>query len=228
MTTIAIFGGTGYAGSAIRDEALKRGHRVIAISRHAPDEASAGTSASTEAGLEFRQGSVHDAALVDQIAAEADVVVVSIRFAPGGSGEGVKLIDAFPALTDAAAAHGTRLGVVGGAASLFVAEGGPRLIDTPEFPAQFKGEAGSAAEVLDWLRAQDAENAGADWFFVSPAGGFGAYNPGVATGSYRVGGDILLTDADGKSEISGQDFALAFVDEIEAPKHHRTRFTVAY
>ena len=29
MTTIAIFGGTGYAGSAIRDEAVKRGHRVI-------------------------------------------------------------------------------------------------------------------------------------------------------------------------------------------------------
>jgi len=221
MTTIAIFGGTGYAGSAIRDEARGRGHRVIAISRHAPADAGEGGPT----GLEFRQGSVHDAALVDQVAAEADVMVVSIRFAPGGSGDGVKLIDAFPALTSAAAAHGTRLGVVGGAASLFVAEGGPRLIDTPEFPAQFKGEAGSAAEVLDWLRA---DSGAADWFFVSPAGGFGSYNPGVATGSYRVGGDILLTDADGKSEISGPDFALAFVDEIEAPKHHRTRFTVAY
>jgi uncharacterized protein len=222
MTTIAIFGGTGYAGSAIRAEALKRGHRVIAISRNAPsDTAEAGQGSD----VEFRPGSVHDAALVDQIAAEADVVVVAIRFAPGGSGEGVKLIDAFPALTGAAAAHGVRLGVVGGAASLFVAEGGPRLIDTPEFPAQFKGEAGSAAEVLDWLRADGGE---ADWFFVSPAGGFGSYNPGVATGSYRVGGDILLTDAAGKSEISGPDFALAFVDEIEAPRHHRTRFTVAY
>ena len=35
MTTIAIFGGTGYAGSAIRDEALSRGHRVIAVTRKA-------------------------------------------------------------------------------------------------------------------------------------------------------------------------------------------------
>jgi uncharacterized protein len=68
----------------------------------------------------------------------------------------------------------------------------------------------------------------ADWFFVSPAGAFGSYNPGVATGRYRVGGDVLLTDPEGKSEISGPDFALAFVDEIEAPRHHRTRFTVAY
>jgi uncharacterized protein len=220
MTTIAIFGGTGYAGSAIRDEALKRGHRVIAVSRNAPDD-----DGSVPADLEFRRGSVHDAALVGQVAGEAGVVVVAIRFAPGGSGEGVKLIDAFPALTGAVAAHGTRLGVVGGAASLFVAEGGPRLLDTPEFPAQFKGEAGGAAEVLDWLRADATE---ADWFFVSPAGAFGSYNPGVATGRYRVGGDVLLTDPAGKSEISGPDFALAFVDEIEAPRHHRTRFTVAY
>jgi uncharacterized protein len=223
MTTIAILGGTGYAGSAIRDEALKRGHRVIAISRNAPAEAAA--AGSGPADLEFRQGSVHDPALVDQIAAEADVIVVAIPFGPGGSGDGVKLVNAFPALTGAAAAQGTRLGVVGGAASLYVAEGGPRLLDTPEFPAQFKGEAGSAADALDWLRA---DATGADWFFVSPAAGYGSYNPGVATGSYRVGGDILLTDPAGKSEISGPDFALAFVDEIEAPKHRRTRFTVAY
>jgi hypothetical protein len=89
----------------------------------------------------------------------------------------------------------------------------------------FKGEAGSAAEVLEALRA---DATGADWFFVSPAAGFGSYNPGTPTGKYRVGGDILLTDESGKSEISGADFALAFVDEIETPRHHRTRFTVAY
>lgn len=220
MTTIAIFGGTGYAGSAIRDEALKRGHRVVSVTRKLPDGGAA------EAGVEFREGSVHDAALVGQVAADADVIVISIRFAPGGSGDGgVKLLDAFPALTRAAAAHGARLGVVGGAASLLVAEGGPRLIDTPEFPDQFKGEAGSAAEVLEALRA---DATGADWFFVSPAAAFGSYNPGEPTGKYRVGGDILLTDESGKSEISGADFALAFVDEIESPRHHRTRFTVAY
>ena len=39
MTTIAIFGGTGYAGSAIRDEALGRGHRVISVTRKLPDGA---------------------------------------------------------------------------------------------------------------------------------------------------------------------------------------------
>ena len=221
MTTIAIFGGTGYAGSAIRDEALKRGHKVISISRSGAPDGVTGTP-----GVEFRRGSVHDASLVGQVAAEADVIVVAIRFAPGGSGDGgAKLADALPALTAAGAAHGTRVGVVGGASSLLVAEGGPRLFDTPEFPEQFKPEAGSGIEALEVLRA---DTTGADWFFVSPAAAFGAYNPGQPTGSYRVGGDILLTDESGKSEISGADYALAFVDEIDSPRHHRTRFTVAH
>ncbi len=218
MTTIAIFGGTGYAGSAIRDEALRRGFAVTSLTRSgAPD------GAPKAAGLEFRRGNIHDAALVGQAAAEADVVVVSVRFAR--QQDGSRLIDAFPALTRACAAHGTRLGVVGGAASLLVSEGGPRLIDTPEFPDAFKPEAGSAAETLALLRADDT---GADWFFVSPAREFGSYNPGEPLGKYRVGGDVLLTDESGRSHISGADFALAFVDEIATPAHHRTRFTVAY
>ena len=168
---------------------------------------------------------MHDAALVDQLAADADVIVTAIRFAPDGSGDGVQLLDAFPALTSAAARRGTRLGVVGGASSLLVAEGGPRLIDTPDFPDQFKGEARSASAVLEVLRA---DGTGVDWFFVSPAAGFGAYNPGNPTGRYRVSGEILLTDGSGKSEISAPDFALAILDEIDHPAHHRTRFHVAY
>jgi len=217
MATIAIFGGTGYAGSAIRDEALKRGHRVISVTRSGKPD---GTQ---DSAAEFRQGSVHDADLVDQVAAEADVVVVAIRFA--ATADGTRLIDAFPVLTSACAAHGTRLGVVGGAASLYVSEGGPRLIDTPEFPDAFKPEAGSAARVLDALRA---DTTGVDWFFVSPAREFGSYVPGEPLGRYRVGGDVLLTDEAGRSHISGADYALAFADEIDNPRHYRTRFTVAY
>ena len=57
---------------------------------------------------------------------------------------------------------------------------------------------------------------------------FGAWVPGEATGQFRVGGDILLTDAEGNSNISGADLATAIVDEIETPAHRRQRFTVAY
>ena len=62
----------------------------------------------------------------------------------------------------------------------------------------------------------------------SPAGGFGAWAPGEATGNYRVGGDILLVDDEGESFISGADFADAVVREIQEPAHRRARFTVGY
>ncbi len=48
------------------------------------------------------------------------------------------------------------------------------------------------------------------------------------TGKFRLGGDELLTPAEGMSRITFPDFAIAMVDEIETPKHRRKRFTVGY
>jgi putative NADH-flavin reductase len=215
MATVAIFGGTGFAGGAIRDEALKRGHSVIVVSRSADP-------ADSHPDLEVRRGNIHDAALVGLLADEAHVVAVAL---PGREIDGEKLISALPSLTAAAARTGSRLGFVGGAGSLCISENGPRLVDTPEFPGPYKNEALSHADVLASLRETSGD---ADWFYLSPAAEFGSYNPGEPVGTYRVGGDILLTDASGRSYISGADFALAFVDEIEQARHHRERFTVAY
>ncbi len=215
MATIAIFGGTGYAGGAIRDEALRRGHTVISVSRREDEVAG-------RAGLIARAGNLHDPALVDHMAVEADVVVVAIR---ASAQDGVRLADAVPMLAKASAEHGTRLGVVGGAGSLHVTEDGPRVVDLPTFPEAHKGEALGQADVLAALRETTAD---VDWFYLSPAAGFGSYAPGEATGHYRVGGDVLLADADGNSNISGADYAKAFVDEIEEPEHRRQRFSVAY
>jgi hypothetical protein len=215
MATIAIFGGTGYAGGAIRDEALRRGHTVISISRKEAEVA--GT-----AGLIARAGDVHDPALVDHMAVEADVIVVAIR---ASEQDGLRLADAIPMLAKTAAEHSTRLGVVGGAGSLHVTEGGPRVVELPTFPDAHKGEALGQADALAALRETTAD---VDWFYLSPAGGFGSYAPGEATGQYRTGGDVLLADSEGNSHISGADYAKAFVDEIEQPQHRRQRFTVAY
>jgi putative NADH-flavin reductase len=213
MASIVIFGGTGYAGSAIAAEALDRGHSVTAVSR---------TGGAPADGVTARPGNIHDAGLIDEVAAGHDVLVIAVRANPQ---DGPGLCEALGALTAAAAKHGIRLGVVGGAGSLHVSEGGPRVVDRPEFPEQHKDEALAHAAVLADLRSTPEE---IDWFYVSPAGAFGAYAPGEATGQYRVGGDILVTDAEGKSEISGADYAKAFVDEIENPVHRRKRFTVAH
>lgn len=52
--------------------------------------------------------------------------------------------------------------------------------------------------------------------------------PGERTGRYRIGDDDLLVDADGASLISMEDLAVALLDETEASRHRRARFTVAY
>ena len=215
MSTIVIFGGTGYAGGNIAREAASRGHQVISYSRTAPAEQAE--------GVEYRTGSLTDDAVLAQAATDADDLVVATHGADVG---GSPLVDHVDRLTAAAIEHGARLSFVGGAGSLHVAKGGPRLVDTPDFHDDWKPEALSHAKVLDALRSDAPDEL--DWFYVSPAALFGSFAPGETTGSYRLGGDELVTDAEGNSEISGTDFALAFVDEIEQGKHRRQRFTVAH
>ncbi|MCB1240919.1 MAG: NAD-dependent epimerase, partial [Tetrasphaera sp.] len=95
-----------------------------------------------------------------------------------------------------------------------------------EIPEQYRAEAleGEATRVM--LEAQAPEEL--DWLFISPAGGYGSFAPGERTGTYRVGDEIALFDADGDSNMSGADFALAIVDEIENPRHHREHISIAY
>jgi putative NADH-flavin reductase len=77
-------------------------------------------------------------------------------------------------------------------------------------------------------RALQAADTTVSWFYVSPPFGFGAHNPGTTTGTFRLGTDVLITDADGNADISGADFAMAIADEIEKPAHRQTRFTLGY
>ena len=214
MARILVLGGTGYAGANIVAEAAARGHEVVSVSRTLP--------AAPVDGVDYRSISVLEDGALDAAVAEADVVISAI--APRGELEGATR-GVLATVASLAAAGGTRFGVIGGAGSLHVAEGGPRVIDTEGFPEAYKPEALEMTAVLDDLRASDEA---LDWFFVSPAGAFGGFNPGERLGRYRVGGDVLIVDDEGRSDISGADLAIAIVDELERPAHRRARFTVAY
>ena len=68
-----------------------------------------------------------------------------------------------------------------------------------------------------------------DWVFFSPAGAFEDADKGKRTGKFRLGKDDLIVDpATGTSHISVQDYAIAMVDELEKPAHHKERFTIGY
>jgi len=214
MRRIVVFGGTGYAGSAIAREAASRGHSVTTVSRGEPERPIAGAT--------HVVGSVLDGELRSRLVGDADDVVFAL--APRGDMADLLRPAAAAVAVDVAAA-GARLGVVGGAGSLRRSEDGPRMVDSPELPAAAHPEAATMTAVLDDLLADES---GLDWFLLSPALEFGAHRPGERTGAYRLGRDVLVVDADGRSAISGADYAIAFVDEIERPAHRRLRFTVAY
>ncbi|WP_425862044.1 NAD(P)-dependent oxidoreductase [Arthrobacter sp. TWP1-1] len=214
MAKINVIGGTGYAGSNIVREAVKRGHDVTSFSRNLPEN--------PVEGAKYLTGSVLDSGFLAQTVTDADVVIeaLSPRGELVGKLEGI--VDQLLPLVQSA---GARVGVIGGAGSLLVAPGGPLVMDTPGFPAEILPESKTAGQLLETLKGSAAE---LNWFYVSPAGGFGGFAPGEATGAYRTGGDVLLVDDQGNSNISGADFGMAIIDEIESPAHTNQRFTVAY
>ncbi|MFF5985169.1 NAD(P)-dependent oxidoreductase [Streptomyces olindensis] len=114
-----------------------------------------------------------------------------------------------------------RLVVVGGAGSLKTASGLDR-VDTPDFPAPYKGEALAHREVLRLLRAEADD---LEWTCLSPADEIA---PGERTGTFLLGADELLTAEDGSSFISAEDYAVALADEVEKGGAIRRRVTLAY
>jgi uncharacterized protein len=113
-----------------------------------------------------------------------------------------------------------RLLFVGGAGSLEVTPG-VQSVDMPGFPAEYKQGALATREALNMLR----EEMGLEWSFLSPSADLFS---GQRTGRFRLGTDQLLTDAQGESRISVEDYAMAMIDEMEKPQHIRRRFTVGY
>jgi uncharacterized protein len=133
-----------------------------------------------------------------------------------------KLVDNARALIAGLRSAGVkRVLYVGGASSLEVAPG-KQLLDQPGFPEIYKAE---AIEGLEALRVWRSEAAGLDWTYLSPAAEIG---PGERTGKYRTTADTLLVDAEGKSFITFEDYAVAVLDELEKPQHVGQRFGVAY
>lgn len=201
---IALIGVSGHVGSRLLTELLSRGHSVTGIVRDP-------TKVAARRGLVLKAGDATQPAQLAPLLVGNDVVVSAARFQSSD-----------PTALIAAVKHAgvPRLMVVGGAASLEVAPG-QALFDAPGFPEAYKAEAAAGRQALDVLRAEKE----LDWTFLSPSAEFA---PGERTGKFRLGGDQLLSDANGKSWISMEDYAIAFADELETPKHSRQRFTVGY
>jgi putative NADH-flavin reductase len=201
---VALIGASGFIGQYLLTEMLARKHQITALVRN-PGKLAAAT------GLTSKALDVNNPEQVTAALAGHDAVIVSLHH------EGLNLQKLIEAIKDSGVA---RLLVVGGAGSLEVAPG-VQLVDTPEFPAEWKPTALAAREFLNLLRTEKT----LDWTYLSPSA---FIEPDERTGKFRLGKEQLLVDEKGESRISTQDYAVALINELENPTHSQQRFTVGY
>lgn len=204
---IFLIGASGMIGSRILAEAVARGHEVVAGARD-PARIAAGK------GVTAVRVDLADGAALARLAGAADVIVSAVS--PRSSGDPVAEATANGAAVMAAAA-GKRLMMVGGAGSLNLPDGSAVLDHVPEL---YRAEATGLKAVYGALKGSTL-----DWTFFAPAG---MIAPGARTGQFRLGRDVLISAPDGTSSISAEDYAVAFVDELERPANRRSIMTIGY
>ena len=216
MKKIVLIGASGFVGSAILKEALDRRHYVKAIVRH-PEKITI-----VHNNLVVKAGDVSFSDSVTEVCKGADAVISAYN--PGWKNPDIasETTRVYRAILEGVRQSGVkRFLVVGGAGSLFISPG-KRLMDSGVIPESFLPAVRALAEV--YLIDLEAEK-GIDWVFFSPAG---ILEPGQRTNKFRLGKDDLIVNSNGESKISVQDYAVAMIDELEKPAHHRERFTIGY
>lgn len=198
---IIVIGATGMVGSRVVAEAAGRGHGVVAASR---------SGRQVEGATHAITLDLDDTAAVTAAIDAADAAVLAVPGDRGGD-QGA-IIATHEALI--ANPPKQRMLIVGGAGSLFVADG-LRMKDAEGFPAEYKAE----ADVFTTILEDYERSTGVDWTIVSPAP---VLSPGLRTGTYTQGLDNPVGDT-----ISAEDLAVAIVDELEKPQHRGHRFSVA-
>ena len=216
MKKIVLIGASGFIGSVILKEALDRGHKVTAVVRH-PEKITL-----VHKNLVKKEGDVSFSETLSEVSKGADTVISAYN--PGWKNPVIaeETTRVYKAILEGVRLSGVkRFLVVGGAASLYISPG-KRLMDTGVIPESFLPAVRALADV--YLIDLTAEKS-IDWVFFSPAG---IIEPGLRTGKFRLGKDDMIVNEKGESQISVQDYAVAMIDEVEKPKHHRERFTIGY
>ena len=206
---IAVLAANGKLGSLIVKEAVERGNDVTAIAREE----------NRTVAKNFIKRDILD--LTENDLKDFDVVITAF---------GAWTEDTLPLhkttlehLTDILANKNTRLLVVGGAGSLYTDESlTTQLFTTPDFPADYLPIATNMAKGLEVLRKWNDVK----WTYISPAAEF-VYDA-ERKGEYQLAGEVFTVNAEGKSEISYADYAIAMVDEAEKGNHINQRISVLW
>lgn len=205
---IGIIAASGKAGALITKEAVQRGHEVTAIVRH-PDR--------VKMDVSILQKDLFDLTTTDL--ENFDVVVDAFR---ATEGKEEQFLTSIEHLVKILTGTSVKLFVVGGAGSLYVDDHITHLYETPTFPEVFKPTSIMMGRGLEVLENQN----GLNWTYISPAADFKADGP--KKGHYVLGNEMLMSDANGKSEINYADYAIAMLDEIETGEHNCEHLSVVW
>ena len=219
MANVVLIGATGFVGSAILNELLSRGHKVTAVVRNA-------AKLPKNDNLTAMEEDVANVDAIANIAKGKDAVISAYN--PGWANPQIGKIndENYPKIVEAVKKAGVgRLLIVGGAGTLFV-KPGVRVVDTGVIPDEIIDAVRSLGNFYLHYLTKEHD---LDWVFFSPAGAFEEADKGQRTGKFRLGKDDLIIDPKtNSSHISVQDYAVAMVDELEKPAHHKERFTIGY
>ncbi len=216
MKDLILIGASGFVGSAVMSEALDRGHKVRAVVKH-PEKIT-----TVHKNLVVNKADVSIDGTLTILSKGADAIISAYN--PGWQNPRIaeETTSVYRTIIRDVATSGVkRFLVVGGAGSLFISSG-KRLMDAGIIPESYLPAVRALANIylVDLMAEKDI-----DWVFFSPAG---SLEPGVRTGKFRLGKDELIVDVKGESRISVADYAIAMIDELENPAHHRERFTIGY
>ncbi|WP_330630095.1 NAD(P)-dependent oxidoreductase [Halocatena halophila] len=210
---VLLLGASGRIGRRAATELLDRGHNVTGVSR-------SGTVAEIDSdAFVVVAGDATVSEDVAKLAAGHDAVVSTLG--PGGDVSPDILTEMVTAVIDGMR-HGAvdRLVWTGGAGGLMV-NPETMLIETADFPEEWKPVASAAIDAYEILREADD----LAWTYVAPAA---MIQPGDRTGEYRTADRELVTDDEGESHISMEDFAVALVDELESERSVHTYLGTGY
>jgi putative NADH-flavin reductase len=213
---IAVIGATGFVGKSITNELVNRNHNITGISRNA--------KSSEKPNFTNVSADILNVKKLVEILKGNDAVISAYNAGWQNPNLYNDFISGSKAVQEAVKLAGVkRFIVIGGAGSLYVAEG-VQAVDTPDFPKEFYAGASAARDYLKILKEEND----LDWVFFSPAF---EMHPGITTGrtgKYRLGKDNPVFDENNRSVLSVEDLAVVIADETENHKHHKTRFTAAY
>jgi len=213
---IGIIGASGKSGIALTKEALHQGYQVVAITCN-PNKM---PNFNHDSRLTIKKADLTNKQSVIKVIDNIDILISAY----GPTADHPQALHQKIAETLIAIMHECqnlkRLLIIGGAGSL-LNNNNEMIIETSIFPIQWKEHAWKQIQALTIFK-----DSAINWTYFSPSLN---YNPsGSRTGKFKIANDHLITDQNGKSEISYADAAIAVIDEIKNHQFVQKRFTAGY